>query len=312
MRASLSVVSGPLAGQSMEVSHGKLLIGREPDCHLRPDSALVSRHHCALLLDNYTLRIRDLASKNGTFVNSRRVGTSETILSHGDIVSVGDMVCRVSLTSVTTEVEPRLSEAKPMASPSSLEGTGIFEGDTVQGDGPDVVSPPECATCLEAISAERLADIVGRRQADRVRPRLRRQDEFGVDVGATLESGGIVAEPRKFLADAGHRSVSLGSVGRQVAAPSAVRYWPKSAGYGTTGAFGSTRCKTVVSACGVGPIEKAANRAPWGNVVSEIPGVRPSADGSLARSLLHSDRVNSSRPEISEFESRRRVQPVGF
>ena len=143
MRASLTVLSGPLAGQSIEVTRGKLLIGRELDCHLRPDSALVSRHHCVLLLDDYTLRIRDLASKNGTFVNSRRVGKSETILSHGDIVSVGDMVCQISLTLATTSVESSLPGAQPMASPSSLEGTGIFEGDTVQGDGPGVVSPPQ-------------------------------------------------------------------------------------------------------------------------------------------------------------------------
>src|SRR5580704_14884898 len=126
MRASLTVVSGPLARQSIEVSHGKLLIGREPDCHLRPDSPLVSRHHCVLLLDDYTLRIRDLASKNGTFVNSRRVGTSETILSHGDIVALGDMVCQASVSSAATEAEPMPRGEKPKASPSSLEGTGVF------------------------------------------------------------------------------------------------------------------------------------------------------------------------------------------
>jgi pSer/pThr/pTyr-binding forkhead associated (FHA) protein len=141
MRASLTVVSGPLARQSIEVSHGKLLIGREPDCHLRPDSPLISRHHCVLLLDDYTLRIRDLASKNGTFVNSRRVGTSETILSHGDIVALGDMVCQVSVSSAATEVEPVPPVAQPTASPSSLEGTGVFEGDTVQDEYSGVVSP---------------------------------------------------------------------------------------------------------------------------------------------------------------------------
>ena len=122
------------------MSHGKLLIGREPDCPLRPDSPLISRHHCVLLLDDYTLRIRDLGSKNGTFLNSRRVGRSETILSHGDIVSVGEMVCQISLILATTAVEPSLPGAQPTASPSSMEGTGNFEGDTVQGDGPDVVS----------------------------------------------------------------------------------------------------------------------------------------------------------------------------
>lgn len=42
-----------------------------------------------LLLDDYTLRIRDLASKSGTFVNGR-VGAGDTILLQVDMVSIGD------------------------------------------------------------------------------------------------------------------------------------------------------------------------------------------------------------------------------
>jgi pSer/pThr/pTyr-binding forkhead associated (FHA) protein len=83
---------------------GKLTFDREEDRHLQPSSEFVSRHHCVLLLDEYTLRIRDLGSTNGTFVNSRRIGTGETILSHKDIVSVGEMLCQINLTSGTTDV----------------------------------------------------------------------------------------------------------------------------------------------------------------------------------------------------------------
>jgi len=122
MRASLTVLSGPFAGQTISVSHGKLLIGREVDCHLRPESSLVSRHHCVLLLDDYTLRVRDLGSKNGTFVNDHRIGTSEIILLQGDIVSVGDMGCQVEINS----------DAPAISAPQLLEATGVFDGDTVQ------------------------------------------------------------------------------------------------------------------------------------------------------------------------------------
>ena len=122
MRASLTVLSGPFAGQTISVSHGKLLIGREVDCHLRPESSLVSRHHCVLLLDDYTLRVRDLGSKNGTFVYDHRIGTSEIILLQGDIVSVGDMGCQVEINS----------DAPAISAPQLLEATGVFDGDTVQ------------------------------------------------------------------------------------------------------------------------------------------------------------------------------------
>ena len=74
------------------------MIGREEDCHLRPESEFVSRHHCVLLLDDYTLRIRDLGSKNGTFVNGRRVGSGETILLHDDTISIGEMIGQIDLT----------------------------------------------------------------------------------------------------------------------------------------------------------------------------------------------------------------------
>ncbi len=129
------MLSGPLAGQTIAITPGKLLIGREVDCHLRPDSALISRHHCVLLLDEYTLRIRDLGSTNGTFVNNRRIGSGETILIHGDTVNVGEISCQIDLSE-------ELAETQPAAPPRALEGTAIFEGDTVQPENPNLITPP--------------------------------------------------------------------------------------------------------------------------------------------------------------------------
>jgi hypothetical protein len=135
MRASLTVLSGPLAGQTIAIPLGKLLVGREVDCHVRPDSALISRHHCVLLHDEYTLRIRDLGSKNGTFVNNHRIGSGETILIDGDTVTVGEMSCHIELTEEAVETQIA-------APPRAMEGTAIFEGDTVQPPNPNLVSPP--------------------------------------------------------------------------------------------------------------------------------------------------------------------------
>lgn len=133
MRASVTVLSGPFAGKTLAVNHGKLLIGREVDCHLRPESPLVSRHHCVLLLDDYTLRVRDLGSTNGTFVNGRRVGVAEMVLLQGDTVTVGDIAFQVDLNSQPAEV------AAP-ALPQLLEATGVFDGDTVQAQSPTAAS----------------------------------------------------------------------------------------------------------------------------------------------------------------------------
>jgi predicted component of type VI protein secretion system len=132
MRASLTVLSGPFLGQKIAVSHGKLLIGREVDCHLRPDSSLVSRHHAALLLDDFTLRVRDLGSRNGTFVNDHRIGIGEVVLLHGDVVTVGDMTCQVEIGS----------EPGGLPVPQLLEATGVFDGDTVQAKNAEALAPP--------------------------------------------------------------------------------------------------------------------------------------------------------------------------
>jgi pSer/pThr/pTyr-binding forkhead associated (FHA) protein len=135
MRASLTVLSGPFVGQNIAVSHGKLLIGREVDCHLRPDSSLVSRHHCALLLDDFTLRVRDLGSRNGTFVNDHRIGIGEVVLLHGDVVSVGDMNCQVEIAAEPTGL--------PSGLPQLMEATGVFDGDTVQAKSAEQLLPPK-------------------------------------------------------------------------------------------------------------------------------------------------------------------------
>lgn len=86
----LRVVSGKQAGSTIPLQKGKFLIGREHDCHLRPNSDLVSRHHCAFTVDDYTVHVRDLGSTNGTFVNGERA-RGLVLLKPGDHVSVGKL-----------------------------------------------------------------------------------------------------------------------------------------------------------------------------------------------------------------------------
>jgi len=157
MDARLRVLSGPHAGETIEIRRGKLLIGREEDCHLRPESEFVSRHHCVLLLDDYTLRIRDLGSKNGTFVNGRRIGTSETILLHDDMISIGEMIGQIDLSQAGV-VLPAVSPGAEMPSQAALHGTGFFDGDTVQADAP--ASVPVDETSSQAIPISIMPEVL--------------------------------------------------------------------------------------------------------------------------------------------------------
>jgi predicted component of type VI protein secretion system len=143
MDARLRVLSGPHAGERIPVQRGKLLIGREEDCHLRPDSEFVSRHHCVLLLDDYTLRIRDLGSKNGTFVNGRRIGSGDTILLHDDMISIGEMICQIDLAQPEPIKPPLVSEKQGKSVSTMMQGTAVFDGDTVQSSNPSIVLPAD-------------------------------------------------------------------------------------------------------------------------------------------------------------------------
>ncbi len=94
MELTLKVLTGRNAGQVVRVPVAKFLIGRSDDCHLRPHSDLISRHHCAILIDNGVVGVRDFNSRNGTFVNGEKV-VGQTTLKTGDKLSVGDLVFEV-------------------------------------------------------------------------------------------------------------------------------------------------------------------------------------------------------------------------
>ena len=128
--------AAPFLDRQFRFLRGKLLIGRAEDCDLRPDSQFVSAHHCVFLLDDYTLRIRDLGSKNGTFVNGHRIGTSTTILLHNDLISIGDMNILMDFRLAKAEMESADSANGPAVSPAALQGTGVFDGDTLQAEIP--------------------------------------------------------------------------------------------------------------------------------------------------------------------------------
>jgi predicted component of type VI protein secretion system len=90
LQAKLKVVGGRHHGRIIPLGTKKFLIGREQDCHLRPNSELVSRHHCVFTVDDFSVHVRDLGSTNGTFVNDQRV-RGEILLNSGDRIRVGKL-----------------------------------------------------------------------------------------------------------------------------------------------------------------------------------------------------------------------------
>lgn len=153
MQVELRVLSGKQAGTVIPLPVGKFLVGREQDCHLRPNSELVSRHHCAFTLDDFALRIRDLGSTNGTLVNGERIrGT--VVLKPGDQVSIGKIDFLVAIDGEAgamndtmigqrddTIIHERPKSTEPVVSDSGLDlsemGSALaeLEDDTRVGSG---------------------------------------------------------------------------------------------------------------------------------------------------------------------------------
>ncbi len=105
MQVALKVIEGKQTGTLIPLNRQKFLIGREEDCQLRPNSDLVSRHHCVIAVDDFTVRIRDLGSTNGTFVNNQRI-TTQVVLKQGDLIRIGKLAFEMQIRTIETPVKP--------------------------------------------------------------------------------------------------------------------------------------------------------------------------------------------------------------
>ncbi len=72
-----------LVGQKFKIS-GKAVLGREAGCDITIPGTHLSRRHAELEIKGSRLKIRDLGSSNGTYVNDKRVMESD--LKPGDTV----------------------------------------------------------------------------------------------------------------------------------------------------------------------------------------------------------------------------------
>jgi transcriptional regulator with GAF, ATPase, and Fis domain len=93
--AKLVVVAGPLKQSEYSLSEEEVWIGRDPGNLISIADPSLSRRHCVILREGDRLKIRDLESLNGTYVNGAMI--QEAWLEAGDQISIGD--CELVLRS---------------------------------------------------------------------------------------------------------------------------------------------------------------------------------------------------------------------
>jgi predicted component of type VI protein secretion system len=90
VKPRIQVAAGPLADSTYFLTEAEVRIGRDPSNSSAIGDLSLSRRHCVLARAGDGSTLRDLDSRNGTFVNGRVV--SEKQLNHGDQISVGESV----------------------------------------------------------------------------------------------------------------------------------------------------------------------------------------------------------------------------
>jgi len=147
IKVVLVVMDGSLKGQEFEFSdRTTCVIGRAKDCNLQlPNDEFhktISRYHCLLDINPPAIRIRDLGSLHGTYVNGQIIGrrlpnqTPEQVaqmnfpehdLTTGDEIKLGKTIFQVRIEGTIDEINMPTSIVPPTNQTFIGEGTAASE-----------------------------------------------------------------------------------------------------------------------------------------------------------------------------------------
>jgi pSer/pThr/pTyr-binding forkhead associated (FHA) protein len=105
--AHIQVFYRDLLKGEVELLSDKTTIGRNSDSDITIDNAGVSAHHARIIKEGDDFIIEDTDSRNGTFVNGKRV--TRQLLSEGDEVVISKHILK--LTNAETQVAPSRQQA---------------------------------------------------------------------------------------------------------------------------------------------------------------------------------------------------------
>lgn len=108
-RFMLRGVSGVTFGKTLPL-YGSMVIGRQADCEISIPSDEISRRHARLEVTPNGVRVEDLGSSNGTYVNDKRV--ENAVLKVGDELRLDTLRFQVTAPGMDTPA----GVAKPVAS----------------------------------------------------------------------------------------------------------------------------------------------------------------------------------------------------
>ena len=92
-------------GETHWLFEGENIVGRSPDCHIVLNDRTVSRCHAVITVENGQIRLRDLDSKNGTYVEGQAIQSRR--IADGDRIGFGTLLALIEPRKPTSTTSTR-------------------------------------------------------------------------------------------------------------------------------------------------------------------------------------------------------------
>jgi hypothetical protein len=141
--AKLVVNSGSARGREFELKPGVNSLGRGFNCDFRLDDPSVSGSHAQIVVDSFSVTVKDLHSTNGTFINRSQI--REGFLQPGQVISLGGVEMVFVADAAAENPAPTGSIARTVALPQiggiKIARPGAATTPTGSGATPAPVAP---------------------------------------------------------------------------------------------------------------------------------------------------------------------------
>jgi hypothetical protein len=147
--------SGPREGRSVDINRGRVTIGRVAENDLQLFDEKVSRHHAVIeVQEGQRVVLRDLGSRNGTFVDGHRLAGS-CLLTGGEQLRFGEQELRVE-----GAPEARAPAEAPSPEPTPAEAPARHQVPGGEPQGPSGRSPGALMRRRRVVVAVAIAAVV--------------------------------------------------------------------------------------------------------------------------------------------------------
>jgi pSer/pThr/pTyr-binding forkhead associated (FHA) protein len=103
--SKIRIANGPYRGREKSLSTGPMTIGRDAEAGIQILDRSASRFHAEIFPVGGMYFVRDLDSKNGTYVNDEKIGDEE-LLREGDVIKIGSTELVYESGAALTDDEP--------------------------------------------------------------------------------------------------------------------------------------------------------------------------------------------------------------